>query len=220
MPAETLIQKINQKSTAECDAILKAARSKADEIIRSAVSKAEEQADKFLSDADEIVAKTENETKQNIELQLNILKLKEKHKQLEKARHCAKQALMSMSDKSWIKLISRLIAENSPCGNIEIQIPEPDKDKYINPDFFKKSTGNDENISFIQYLENTLSNFHKKSCSISIKNTFANFDGGLMLFSDNYNVNLSFDSVLDEIFDKNIIEISDCLFNSKHGELS
>lgn len=218
MPAEALIEKINKKSAAECDAILKAAKSKADEIISSALFKAEEQADKLLSDADNKVAKTETESAQNIELQLNILKLKKKHELLRQAHRTAKERLMSLPNDKWSELITMLVLKNSPCGNIEIQVPASDKDRYLNPDFYKSVSGKDEKTAFVDVLGAALTEKHGKQCTVSVRDGFADFDGGFTLFSENYDVDLSFDAILDDIFDDNIIEISNCLFNDGHGE--
>lgn len=213
MSADTVIKKIQDKAAAEADAITKAGKDEADALRASVMAEAQKKADAIVqrgkAQADMIL----RGTNQQAELDNKIGYLNCKHELLDKLREAAKQELTKYDNKKWGNLYTKLVLENAMSGEITIQASKKDLAKFSDKSFCTK-TFNEKGL-LAEYWSKLLTDKRNESVSIAVSGEPVDIDGGIILCGENYDIDLSFDAILDEVFEQNENEIAGCLFGTK-----
>ncbi len=192
MSANTVIQKIEEKADAQCAEILENGKARANELRQSAMSAAETRA----ADIRE-AAKAQSElllraAAQQAALDNKIDVLNHKHRLLDEARSAAKSALAALPDTERMALLEKYILESIGDGAATLQFSEQDAKLFIAN---KRDLGKNVKIGSIE----------------------PEMDGGVLVCTAQYDVDLSYDSLLDSIFEQHEKEIADCLFSDNEA---
>lgn len=194
MSASTVIEKIHEKATAQCA-----------EIQADGAQKAAEIRAKIKADADRRLADLQAQTDLRAELILRaaaqqaasdnkIAVLNHKAALLKDARKAAKEQMLSCPDNERRALLEKWITENLDDTVTELHFSERDAQLFVAS---KKDFGKNVTIGSIA------------------KNT----DGGVILSTAQYDIDLSFDAVLDMIFEQHESEFASCLFAVNEGSV-
>lgn len=208
MSAEAVINKINEKSKAECDAILAEGKEKAENAKNAILAETKRKADEIMKRADSQAELTLRSGAQQAELDNKLSALNCKYDLLEEVRNDAVKAMQSFDDKAWESLYTRLVLENIMAGNVEITVPKAYADKYR-----MKSYGNGE--SLIEYWSRLAAEKLGSDVNITLNESAEKMDGGLIICGESYDVDLTYGAVVGEAFDAHKKEISDCLFETE-----
>lgn len=194
MSASTVIEKIHEKPAAQCA-----------EIQADGAQKAAEIRAKIKADADRRLADLQAQTDLRAELILRaaaqqaasdnkIAVLNHKAALLKDARKAAKEQMLSCPDNERRALLEKWITENLDDTVTELHFSERDAQLFVAS---KKDFGKNVTIGSIA------------------KNT----DGGVILSTAQYDIDLSFDAVLDMIFEQHESEFASCLFAVNEGSV-
>ncbi|MEF9918243.1 MAG: hypothetical protein RR790_03150 [Eubacterium sp.] len=118
----------------------------------------------------------------------------------------AKTVLNNLDDARWAALITKIVLSGAETGSENIMVPEKDMNKYTNP-FMGKD-------SMLEQLNKALEKSGKKG-ELTLCNTPANFESGIMLVGVRSDVNGSFDVLLKEARDQYEREVYEILFETE-----
>ncbi len=116
--------------------------------------------------------------------------LNHKHKLLSEVREAAKHALSALPDETRMAFLEKYIRENIGEGTVTLQFSEQDAKLFV---AYKKDLGK----------------------NVKIGNIETEIDGGVLVCTESYDVDLSYDALLDSVFEQHEKEIADCLFAKK-----
>lgn len=194
MSASTVIEKIHEKTAAQCA-----------EIQQDGAQKAAEIRAKIKADADRRLADLQAQTALRAELILRaaaqqaasdnkIAVLNHKAALLKDARKAAKEQMLSCPDNERRALLEKWITENLDDTVTELHFSERDAQLFVAS---KKDFGK----------------------NVTIGSIAKNIDGGVILSTAQYDIDLSFDAVLDMIFEQHESEFASCLFSVNEGSV-
>lgn len=194
MSASTVIEKIHEKAAAQCA-----------EIQADGAQKAAEIRAKIKADADRRLADLQAQTDLRAELILRaaaqqaasdnkIAVLNHKAALLKDARKAAKEQILSCPDNERRALLEKWITENLDGTVTELHFSERDAQLFVAS---KKDFGK----------------------NVTIGSIAKNIDGGVILSTAQYDIDLSFDAVLDLIFEQHESEFASCLFAVNEGSV-
>lgn len=194
MSASTVIEKIHEKTAAQCA-----------EIQQDGAQKAAEIRAKIKADADRRLADLQAQTALRAELILRaaaqqaasdnkIAVLNHKAALLKDARKAAKEQMLSCPDNERRALLEKWITENLDDTVTELHFSERDAQLFVAS---KKDFGK----------------------NVTIGSIAKNIDGGVILSTAQYDIDLSFDAVLDMIFEQHESEFASCLFAVNEGSV-
>ncbi|MDD4125017.1 MAG: V-type ATP synthase subunit E family protein [Eubacteriales bacterium] len=201
MSAETVVKKIEEKASAEVEAIKASAAQKAEQIRNAIKSEAERKARDILSNAGLQAELTVKRADQQARLERRISNLDFMHELLDGVREDVKRVMLAFDGRLWAQLYTRLVGENAINGFVKVRIPEADKARY--------SDG-----ALLQSWSDAVTAKTGIKTVMTLADEYADIDGGLILCGEKYDVDLSFDAVLDEVFSNNEKAISDKLFGN------
>lgn len=187
MSANTVIQKIEEKANEACAEILKNGETRAAEARRTILAAAEMRAAEIESSAKAQADLLLRATAQQAALDNKIDILNHKHKLLSEVREAAKKALSSQLDETRMEFLEKYIRANIGEGTATLQFSEQDAKLFV---------------------------AHKKDLGKNVKigNIETEMDGGVLVCTENYDVDLSYDALLNSVFEQHEKEIADCLF--------
>ncbi|MGN0570954.1 MAG: V-type ATP synthase subunit E [Candidatus Fimenecus sp.] len=194
MSASTVIQKIEEKAAAQCT-----------EIQKDGAQKAAEIREKIAADTAKRLADLQAQTDMRAELILRaaaqqaasdnkIAVLNHKDALLKDARKAAKEQMLSLPDNERRALLEKWITENCDGYATELHFSEHDAQLFVSS---KKDFGKNVTIGSID----------------------KEIDGGLILSTAQYDIDLSFDAVLDMIFEQHEAQFAKCLFSENEGSV-
>ena len=177
MSANTVIQKIEEKAAAQCAQIEQDGKARAEEVQKS-----------IAAETDKRIADLQAQTEIRRELLLRaaaqqaasdnkIAVLNHKHELLQQARAAAKVQMQNLSDSERRALLEKWISANIGDGATELRFSERDAQLFVAS---KKDFGKNVTLGSIE----------------------KDIDGGLILSTEEYDIDLSFDAVLDMIFEQ------------------
>ena len=194
MSASTVIQKIEEKAAAQCA-----------EIARDGEQKAAEIREKIAADTDKRIADLQAQTAVRAELILRaaaqqaasdnkIAVLNHKAALLKDAREAAKTQMLSLPDNERRALLEKWITANCDGNATELHFSERDAQLFVAS---KKDFGK----------------------NVTLGSIAKDIDGGLILSTEQYDIDLSFDAVLDMIFEQHEAQFANGLFSENEGSV-
>lgn len=208
MSANTVIQKIQEKAQAQCDEILENGKQKADAAREAILKDGKAKADGILEKAREDAAMLLRAGAQQASLDSKIVCLNHKHELLQKAKSEAKAALLSYGAAEFCALTIKLSKENIRGEKMRLQVPKADK--YTSAAFYKEATGKDGTL--LSAMEQAASDAQGAPLTLTLDENDAPIDGGFLLCGETYDMDLSLDALLSDIFEQHEKQIADCLF--------
>ena len=208
MSANTVIQKIQEKAQAQCDEILENGKQKADAAREAILKDGKAKADGILEKAREDAAMLLRAGAQQASLDSKIDCLNYKHELLQKAKSEAKTKLLSYGAAEFCALAIKLSKENIRGEKMRLQVPKADK--YTSSSFYKEATGKDGTL--LAAMEQAASDAQGAPLTLTLGENDAPIDGGFLLCGETYDMDLSFDALLSDIFEQHEKQIADCLF--------
>ena len=208
MSANTVIQKIQEKAQAQCDEILENGKQKADAAREAILKDGKAKADGILEKAREDAAMLLRAGAQQASLDSKIDCLNHKHELLQKAKSEAKEALLSYGAAQFCALSLKLAKENIRGEKMRLQVPNADK--YTSAAFYKEATGKDGTL--LAAMEQAAVEAQGAPLTLTLDENDAPIDGGFLLCGETYDMDLSFDALLSDIFEQHEKQIADCLF--------
>lgn len=208
MSANTVIQKIQEKAQAQCDEILENGKQKADAAREAILKDGKAKADGILEKAREDAAMLLRAGAQQASLDSKIDCLNYKHELLQKAKSEAKTKLLSYGAAEFCALAIKLSKENIRGEKMRLQVPKADK--YTSSSFYKEATGKDGTL--LAAMEQAASDAQGAPLTLTLDETAAPIDGGFLLCGETYDMDLSLDALLSDIFEQHEKQIADCLF--------
>ena len=208
MSANTVIQKIQEKAQAQCDEILENGKQKADAAREAILKDGKAKADGILEKAREDAAMLLRAGAQQASLDSKIDCLNYKHELLQKAKSEAKAALLSYGAAEFCALAIKLSKENIRGEKMRLQVPKADK--YTSSSFYKEATGKDGTL--LAAMEQAASDAQGAPLTLTLDKNAAPIDGGFLLCGETYDMDLSLDALLSDIFEQHKKQIADCLF--------
>lgn len=194
MSANTVIQKIEEKAAAQCAQIEQDGKARAEEVQKS-----------IAAETDKRIADLQAQTEIRRELLLRaaaqqaasdnkIAVLNHKHELLQQARAAAKVQIQNLSDSERRALLEKWISANIGDGATELRFSERDAQLFVAS---KKDFGKNVTLGSIE----------------------KDIDGGLILSTEEYDIDLSFDAVLDMIFEQHESRFAESLFQTNEGSV-
>jgi len=194
MSANTVIQKIAEKAAAQCAQIEQDGKARA-EAIQQEIS----------AETDKRIADLQAQTEVRRELLLRaaaqqassdnkIALLNHKHELLQQARAKAKAQMQNLSDNERRALLEKWIAANIGDGETELRFSARDAQLFVAS---KKDFGKNVTLGSIE----------------------KDIDGGLILSTAQYDIDLSFDAILDMIFEEHESRFAESLFQTNEGSV-
>lgn len=208
MSANTVIQKIQEKAQAQCDEILENGKQKADAAREAILKDGKAKADGILEKAREDAAMLLRAGAQQASLDSKIDCLNYKHELLQKAKSEAKTKLLSYGAAEFCALAIKLSKENIRGEKMRLQVPKADK--YTSSSFYKEATGKDGTL--LAAMEQAASDAQGAPLTLTLGENDAPIDGGFLLCGETYDMDLSLDALLSDIFEQHEKQIADCLF--------
>lgn len=208
MSANTVIQKIQEKAQAQCDEILENGKQKADAAREAILKDGKAKADGILEKAREDAAMLLRAGAQQASLDSKIDCLNHKHELLQKAKSEAKAALLSYGAAEFCALALKLAKENIRGEKMRLQVPKADK--YTSSSFYKEATGKDGTL--LAAMEQAASDAQGAPLTLTLDENAAPIDGGFLLCGETYDMDLSLDALLSDIFEQHEKQIADRLF--------
>lgn len=210
MSANTVIQKIQEKAQAQCDEIIENGKQKADAAREAILNDGKAKADGILEKAREDAAMLLRAGAQQASLDSKIDCLNHKHDLLQKAKAEAKAKLLSSDAAQFCALCLKLAKENIRGEKMRLQVPETDKDKYTSAAFYKEATGKDGTL--LAAMEQAAAAAQGAPLTLTLDENAAPIDGGFLLCGETYDMDLSLDALLADVFEQHEKQIADCLF--------
>lgn len=194
MSANTVIQKIEEKAAAQRTQIEQDGKARAEEVQKS-----------IAAETDKRIADLQAQTEIRRELLLRaaaqqaasdnkIAVLNHKHELLQQARTAAKVQMQNLSDNKRRALLEKWISANIGDGATELRFSERDAQLFVAS---KKDFGKNVTLGSIE----------------------KDIDGGLILSTEEYDIDLSFDAILDMIFEQHESQFAESLFQTNEGSV-
>lgn len=198
MGAETVIGKIFEKTQSEIELISQKAAEKADEIKAKIILDAQKTAKDIEEEAERQSKEAISRAERQAKVEMRTEKLNFIHRLLDNLKSDVKQKMLEFNEADFLSLYTRLVCDNPIPGNVLVSFPEKDKARYADGKVF----GEWSNAVYAKTGIKT---------SFSPSAEYAVIDGGIILSGDKYDIDLSFDAILDEIFEGNRKAIADKL---------
>jgi len=195
---DRITARIRSDAEAESEAALAEAKREADEVIKYYGEDAEKQADELLRRG---VSQAEERLKRlagvaELEAGKNILAAKQE--MLEEAFDRAALAIAALPEEKYTEFLAKLAVRYARTGNEQILLSKKDKDAY--------------GVKFLSAANAALFKSGKQA-SLSLSETIAEIDGGLILKEGDVEVNCAIGTIVHFMRDKISVEVADVLFN-------
>lgn len=201
MGADTVIEKIGEKAAAESEAIRKDSHVKAQNLRNTILAEAGEKAAEIRRSAEEQAARLISAGKQQSNLEAKISYLNEKKLLLANLRGEIKKELTHYDTGKMTELLTKLAAENPVPGDVFVCVSQKDAELFRQGDLLSAWSA-------------VATDKCGKPANYKLSEKHADIGGGLILQGTEYDVDLSFDTLLDTVFEEHEKEIADCLFAS------
>ena len=213
--AGTILNKIRQKAEAEVQAIHQDSEEKADALRAAILKEADKRAKEILATAEKNASQVRQSSRQQATLSARIAQLDQKHRCLDEVCTCAKEAMQNLDDAQWAVLFTKLVLETPIPGEVEVRVPQQDAARYKDPAYCDKYlSGYQVSGSLLEGWGTLLTQRYQQSHTLRLAEEYADIDGGLLLCGKEYDLNLSFDALLTELFESHEKEIADILFTA------
>lgn len=206
MAKSSIYEKIEQKSRDEADAIIREGQNRAASIKAEKLKEANVDNNKILAKTKQRIDEQLKAAKTQFEQQAKQESLQTKKDLITKALGHALKKLKDLDDETLFNFIVEKLKNEQLEGNELIQVSEQDYNKYLNILSLGKKEG--EYYS-LDKLNKSLGN----SFNLRLDNQYANINGGFIIVGRKFDLNFSFESVLNNFKEENEVEIANILFN-------
>lgn len=201
MSAVTVIDKIQEKAAAEAAAIRKDAEEKALAVGEAILSEARAKAKNVKRSAEEQAERLVAAGKQQSNLEARISHLNEKRRLLTGLRRETAEQMRGFDENKTAELLTKLVLEIPIEGEVFVGVSAKDsiliREKGLLASWKRAATERYGRTAEYKLSEEPLS-----------------VSGGLVLYGTKYDVDLTYDTLIDAIFEAHEKEIADCLFKS------
>lgn len=201
MSAGTVIEKIEEKAALEAAAIRKEAEEKARAVGDAILSEAKAKAKNIRRSAEEQAERLISAGKQQSGLDARISHLNEKRRLLAELRRESAERMRGFDDDQTAELLTRLVLEIPLSG--EVLVSASAKDAAL-----LKSKG------LLGTWKNKAAEKYGVTAEYRLSEEFAAPAGGLVLHTAQFDIDLTYDTLIDTVFETHEKEIADCLFKS------
>jgi ATP synthase, subunit E len=201
MSAVTVIDKIQEKAAAEAAAIRKNAEEKALAASEAILSEAKAKAKNIKRGAEEQAERLVAAEKQQSGLEARISYLNEKRRLLIALRRETAEQMCGFDENKTAELLTKLVLEIPLEG--EVFVGASAKDAILIRE--KGLLANWKHVATEKYGRAVEYKLSEEPLSVN---------GGLVLYGTKYDVDLTYDTLIDAIFEAHEKEIADCLFKS------
>jgi len=202
----SIYDKIEQKSKADADAIIREGQERAASIRNSMLREAKEDNAKILAKTQERIDEQLKAAKTEFEQKARQVSLQNKKNLIAKALEYTLEKLRNMDDASLFDFIVKKINEENLDGNELIQVSKADHEKYLNILSSGKKDGK-------FYVLDKLNDAVGKEVNFHLDTQYANINGGFLIIGEKFDLNFSFESVVNNFKNDNEVEIANILFN-------
>lgn len=205
MADNVIIDKIKKKAEADVANILSEGTKKATQVSADIEAQTKQDLETLQKQHAAEVAeiKKRSELMSHLETRKNTLAAK--RQLIDEAFDKAREALCNLDDAKWSILIAAIVAEASKSGSGKLRVPAKDRPKYEN--------------GFLTSLNRGLKS-NGLPGDLTLDDTPADFDAGVMLVGDNCDINANFDILLDEVRDRYEKQVAAILFDGQDEALS
>ncbi|MBE6701056.1 MAG: hypothetical protein E7582_04115 [Ruminococcaceae bacterium] len=193
MSAETVTNKIEEKARESAEFIIAEAKKEAENSARKILDDAKIRENKILSQGENNAKIYESGRRQSDSLNSKIAILDLERQILEEAKSKAKAKLLNIDEETFVKIFTKHLLASSLSGEFEVV---PSK---VHREFVK---GN------IKKLEKSA------GIKLTLSKNDGDFDSGFMLVGEDYDVNFTFDELIESVFERDEKVIFDILFNT------
>lgn len=204
----SIYEKIEQKGNADASEIYRIGEEKAKQLEESMISEAQAEIDKLLEKAKNTEmnrVKTQNAALEQNAKQQILLKKKEL---IDKAFELALGKLNSLADGELSLLVSNLLNRESLRGDEIIRVSAHDFPRYRK---LFSSGKTDDGCYVLDKLNASL----KKDFQLKLSDKPADIDGGFLVIGSDFDIDLSFRTLLEDLKEKNEISIAKLLFENE-----
>ncbi len=201
MSVNSIIEKINEKADLEIKDILADGEKKANELEKSILDKALKEVKNIIDNANDEAKRIKNRQVIISGLEERKARLWAKKKLLNEAFDEALNKLLNLDEISLKKLVKRLVVENCMAGDVVLVVPESNLKIY-------------EDKEFLKHLVDEVTEKIKQPVNLEIESS-DKIKGGVLIKGRLYDVDASFEILLDEVrrdFEK---EVCQMLFGSE-----
>ena len=199
MGAETVIKKIEEKAQAECDSIYAASAAKAEQLKKSILDEANEKARAIIENEQEKARLLLMRGQQQATLEKRIRTLDHRHALIDAVKAETLNRLNGSGAEKKLTLFTRLVEETGICGSVEVAAAESELSLYADG-------------RVLELWAKRLTELTGKQTVLTLAKTPADITGGVILRGEIYDIDLSSESVVAEMFANNEKAISDKLF--------
>ena len=202
LSANSIIERIRQDALSQAQDVMEAAKMKAkaaaDAIVAEGEARAKQIASRAQGDCDEahrrVMLMAKLDTRKD--------ELAKKRAVIDEAYVSAAQKLSDLPPEAWYALIESIVLEGTQTGEELLLVPKKDREKYTNA-----------------YLSELNAKLVAKGCKGALKldDADAPIDDGVVLVSETYEINGSFDAVLRFVRETTEREVASMLFSTEEG---
>ncbi len=199
MGAETVINKIHEKAVAECEAIRSAYDAKAAETKNEIINDAKAKAESIISAAESKASLIAMRTEQQAALENRIGVLDHKHYLLNGVKTEVLEKMKDFDVKKKLELYTKLVNENPVSGSVIVKVPSVDASIYADG-------------KVLEVWSKMVAEKTGKKTVMTLDTENADIDGGLILCGEIFDIDLSFEAILDDMFETSQNTIAEKLF--------
>ena len=205
---KSIYDKIIDKGSLDASEILKLGKEKIEIMKDNIISEAKKEANKLIehnSKQNQEKIKTKTTNLERLTKKEILFKKKEL---IDKIIDQALIKLKSLNDKQFIELVKKYILAETLTGNEVIKVNKADYGKYLS--LF--SSDKPKDLVVLDKLNKELG----ANYNLKLSNSSVNIDGGFIVVSENFDIDLSFNSILNIIKEKQETQIANILYNEEN----
>ncbi|MCK9471142.1 MAG: V-type ATP synthase subunit E family protein [Bacilli bacterium] len=205
---KSIYDKIIDKGSLDASEILKLGKEKIEIMKDNIISEAKKEANKLIqhnSKQNQGKIKTKTTNLERLTKKEILFKKKEL---IDKIIDQALIKLKSLNDKQFIELVKKYILAETLTGNEVIKVNKADYGKYLS--LF--SSDKPKDLVVLDKLNKELG----ANYNLKLSNSSVNIDGGFIVVSENFDIDLSFNSILNIIKEKQETQIANILYNEEN----
>ena len=199
MGAETVIKKIEEKAAAECEAIRASAAAKAEQLKNSILAEAEAKANSVIENENEKARLLLMRGKQQSTLEKRIRTLDHRHTLIDGIKAETLSRLNGETAENKLLLYTRYVENSGISGKVTVSAAENELPLY-------------RDGRVLQLWSKRLSELTGADTVLTLDETPAEISGGVILRGEIYDIDLSSEAIVEEVFANNEKAISDKLF--------
>lgn len=199
MGAETVIRKIEEKAMSECEAIRLAADKRCQQIMEKSLADANAKADGIIKTAREKADNALKTVDQQSRLANRLGCLNHKQDLLDNLKADVLKKVLAFDNARKTAVNTRLVCNGSITGEVTVIVPKCDRKLY-------------EDGKLLSDWSKKITELTKIPTSLTLGDEDADILGGMYLQSKLYDIDLSYEARVDELFEENRKSIADRLF--------